>query len=631
MKSNSKKLVILLILGLVYPLILNFNIQFRSKSDHLKIINLRHSGGYNESSIHVTGATWASTASSEPWCYLDNGVYIIENVTVNATSSPTGSGILIENSVVDFIIRNCTVYNAGTAPGDAGIKLYNTNNGILFNNTCSNNGNNGIMVYWNCQDNNLSRNIVFNNQWSGIYFSQNCIYNNISDNIAYDNMECGLYIWNDCNNNILRGNIAYDNDDAGIRVHETSINNLVTNNTLTRNRYGIDIWSSDSNTIKKNIATENTYSGIRVYSGSDSNEITENTAEGNYRNGVELSTSLNWNNITKNVINDNKITGIFLKSNSNNNQIKNNTINRNDLGILLSSSNSNNVSDNNIKHNNWCIFETGSTGNLIINNDCTAPLINETIFIDGAATGVGAHNWTWAESQAWCSGFGTEEDPYVIENLKISGFGINNGIEIINSDVHFIILKCQIYNCHIAIHLDNVNNSQLTKNNCSNNLDMGILVDENCVNNYLTNNEANNNRNYGIALGDYCDNNTISQNTACYNGEAGIILSAGDLRSSYYNSFIDNIVYNNTYGIHLEDACHYTIISENHISGNEFGIFLQNAECSNNSIYNNCFVANKVHAIDDGVDNKWNSTTIGNYWDNHTSPDDDKDGIVDNP
>jgi parallel beta-helix repeat protein len=160
---------------------------------------------------------------------------------------------------------------------------------------------------------------------------------------------------------------------------------------------------------------------------------------------------------------------------------------------------------------------------------------------------------------------------------------------------------------------------------------MGILVDEDCVNNYLTDNEANNNRNYGIALSDYCDNNTISQNIACYNGEAGIILSAGDLMSSYYNSFIDNIVNNNTYGIHLEDACHFTIISENVISGNEFGIFLQNAECSNNSIYNNCFITNDIHAIDDGVDNKWNSSTIGNYWDNHTSPDDNKDGIVDNP
>jgi len=43
-------------------------------------------------------------------------------------------------------------------------------------------------------------------------------------------------------------------------------------------------------------------------------------------------------------------------------------------------------------------------------------------------------------------------------------------------------------------------------------------------------------------------------------------------------------------------------------------------------------VNNKKHAYDGGTDNKWNSTTIGNYWDNHTSPDvSPLDGIVDVP
>jgi len=35
--------------------------------------------------------------------------------------------------------------------------------------------------------------------------------------------------------------------------------------------------------------------------------------------------------------------------------------------------------------------------------------------------------------------------------------------------------------------------------------------------------------------------------------------------------------------------------------------------------------------MDNGTDNKWNSITIGNYWDNHTGPDNDSDGIVDIP
>ncbi|MCJ7648258.1 MAG: hypothetical protein MUP85_06570, partial [Candidatus Lokiarchaeota archaeon] len=54
--------------------------------------------------------------------------------------------------------------------------------------------------------------------------------------------------------------------------------------------------------------------------------------------------------------------------------------------------------------------------------------------------------------------------------------------------------------------------------------------------------------------------------------------------------------------------------------------------CDNNSIYQNFFLENGKHAEDDGTDNKWNSTSIGNYWDNWTSPDvSPNDGIVDVP
>ena len=51
----------------------------------------------------------------------------------------------------------------------------------------------------------------------------------------------------------------------------------------------------------------------------------------------------------------------------------------------------------------------------------------------------------------------------------------------------------------------------------------------------------------------------------------------------------------------------------------------------NNSLYENFFIENLKHAIDNGADNKWNSSTIGNYWDNHTGPDNNNDGIVDSP
>jgi len=65
--------------------------------------------------------------------------------------------------------------------------------------------------------------------------------------------------------------------------------------------------------------------------------------------------------------------------------------------------------------------------------NCTTNAIQTPIFIDDSLTGPGAHNWTWAESQSWCSGSGTWKDPYVIEKLEISGLGVDDGIGIINS------------------------------------------------------------------------------------------------------------------------------------------------------------------------------------------------------
>ena len=430
------------------------------------------------------------------------------------------------------------------------------------------------------------------------------------------------------------------------------------------------------------------------------------------------------------------------------------------------------------------------------------------IFINGIATGVDAHNWTWAEDQSWCTGSGTDLDPYIIENLTISGSGSGSGIEIWNSNVSFIIKDCLIYNFSTGIYLDHTNNARLINNNCSN-MGEGIYIDYS-NNITISGNTANGNSNYGIYLygspynaitgntvnnnddGIYMDassnNNTISGNTANDNDRAGIFLAESDYNNITGNTasggidgiFLDNQNYNNTikgnnfnnnnigieiyysdfnriienegrnsvfYGISLEvssnntvrgnnagnssssgirlsDDCENNTISGNTVNDNDnYGIYLDNCDdnailgnlangngfvgihlngqCDennisgnnvnnndhsgiyfdgndkyniisgntvrnntytgihfesannddntisgnilsdsmyginignsvNNSIYGNLFLANGIHAMDNGTDNKWNSTTIGNYWDNWTSPDTTpQDGIVD--
>ena len=66
--------------------------------------------------------------------------------------------------------------------------------------------------------------------------------------------------------------------------------------------------------------------------------------------------------------------------------------------------------------------------------------------IDDSATGVGAHNWTWAETQPWCSGSGTLENPYLIENVTIDGENSGNCITIKNSAKYFRIENCTVFN-----------------------------------------------------------------------------------------------------------------------------------------------------------------------------------------
>ncbi|MFX1281420.1 MAG: nitrous oxide reductase family maturation protein NosD [Promethearchaeota archaeon] len=685
MKTTHIKLIILLVITLIFPLILNYRIN-PSNDYRNSIESPQTSAGYTANFIHIDGAipgNWSATTSYD-WCSGDGtwkNPYKIENVTIDASNSPTRSGILIENSKNKyFTVRNCTIYNSGAGSYDAGIRLDNACNGTIIDNICSNNGRNGITLYINCEN------------------------NTILDNTANYNSQNGIFLYQYCDNNNLTGNEAIDNN-YGVQLFDNCHYNNITGNTLNNNRiYGLRLDYCDYNRIIGNTANYNRENGIYVYYSE-------------------------WNNITGNTANYNNFIGIYLRYFCLNNVIKDNIINSNDLGIFLQTTFYTNVTQNMLNGNNYCIYEQSSSNNIILNNDCSLPTVQTPISIDGDATGVGAHNWTWAVSQIWCSGSGTWEDPFIIQDLIISGFGfVYYGIEIRDSNVSFEIRNCKIYNADdYGIYFEFVNNSLLINNNCSNNEYGGIALTYRCTNNTLSGNTVNNNGDYGIYFYEDNRNNTIIDNTANQNGEAGIsmhwysnntiireniannngfygielydycgynklldntisnngerginveyqgshnIISKNTIENnglfgiyveSYCikNNFTENTINNNSKGIYLDSGCDSNIISGNFISDNiQFGIYLAGDEegegdkfnliidnlilannvgifidsnSENNSVYENLFLANMKHAVDNGTDNKWNSTTIGNYWDNHTGPDEDKDGIVDTP
>ncbi|MFX0040647.1 MAG: NosD domain-containing protein [Promethearchaeota archaeon] len=105
--------------------------------------------------------------------------YLIENLIIDGGS--VESCIWIENSDVYFKIENCTLYNSGIDLIDAGIKLYNVENGQIINNTMYNNF---YGIYAEYIDNSAIVGNSFNN-YGGIklkFSNNNLVYLNNLDN-----------------------------------------------------------------------------------------------------------------------------------------------------------------------------------------------------------------------------------------------------------------------------------------------------------------------------------------------------------------------------------------------------------------------------------------------------------------
>ena len=317
-------------------------------------------------------------------------------------------------------------------------------------------------------------------------------------------------------------------------------------------------------------------------------------------------------------------------------------------------------------------------------------VVASPIFIDDTIPG---SDWAWAVTQTWCTGSGTVGDPYLLENLEIDGLG-GDCIHIQNSNAYFIIRTCTLYNGYNAVYLNNVANGTLDGNNFYANV-YGINLDFSSYNEIVGNDlygdtsgtgisllySSNNNtidgnfvENHfqGIRLED-CDENTILGNTAYKNENYGILLLYGSgnnivtgnivkdqnyysgmvvLESNFnilseniiednpehgiwvwyssFNEFLGNIVRNNALnGFDIMEGFD-NIISENSVTDNNIGINVDSLS-GDNLFYENFFIRNVVHATDYGTNNDWNSTLIGNYWDDYTGPDANSDGIGDIP
>ncbi len=225
-----------------------------------------------------------------------------------------------------------------------------------------------------------------------------------------------------------------------------------------------------------------------------------------------------------------------------------------------------------------------------------------------------------AEENNW-SGEGTEQDPYVIEGYEIDGSEPTYAIIIGHTDVHFVIQNNYLYGATFPEPYWYT----------------GAVTLMNVTNGMVNNNKIRSSRN-GVNLGG--SYNEILNNTLIDNHQ-GI-----RVRTSHNNTVTGNNITNekgspmaNSNGIHLWDS-EDNIVTENRISNFASGVFADGGSKSN-LIYHNIFIDNEVHAVDHG-DNIWNKPYPigGNYWDNHTGPDEysgpdqdepGSDGFVDEP
>jgi len=437
--------------------------------------------------------------------------YTIENMTIDATTSPTGSGILIEDSKdVYFKIKNCTISNWGSTNEDGGIKLLNSSNGIIENNTCSGSSYSGIVLMGNIgntkssNNNTIIGNTVNNNGNRGIFLEYYCANNTITDNDINGNTAYGIDLWQYCSNNSIISNDISGNG-RGINIQELSNMNTIEYNRLENNGFGIYLIDNcDDNALINNTIFDSTANGIYLVTNCELNLIARNYLVTNGWNGIELDSS-DYNTLADNIINNNGENGIELAQLCDFNNIKNNTIRSNgdtfpEGGILAwNNCHNNNFTLNRVENNWYYGIHIGlGDGNLFNNNTIIGHVISLRLY--------------------------SSCDSNIIVNNSISqGSGsISEGIVI-------------EFNC--------INN--VIQNNFINDTATGIKINNNADNTDITENVITNCDSNGIQIQtDTCDNNEVWQNRFINNAGENALDDSGTGDTSWdkggFGNYWDN-------------------------------------------------------------------------------------------
>jgi parallel beta-helix repeat protein len=366
----------------------------------------------------------------------------------------------------------------------------------------------------------------------------------------------------------------------------------ITNNIVEYNGYGIWLYSSFNNQVTENNCTNN-WDGIRLEVASN-NYIAKNKMETNHY-GIRFDSSLN-NTLRNNILKDNTEDFIISEDSFFNNVDSSNKIKDKPIYYWINQSNKIVPSD----------------AGLIILVNCTQIIIHDIniqnsyyaiIFVDTKNS--------------------TIKNSILSDNYY--------GIWFYNSSKNLITENTFINNGYPgAINLDSSSNNMIVRNNFTGNFYALKLVHSSynrILENYLVDGS-----NEAIAIFDACKYNNITGNNI-QNNRGGIWFqyptAYSDVYYSNYNYIVSNNIDSNTdWGILLQTTVQ-NFFSENNITNNGKGVYL-NAREPSNQFYLNNFVNNSVHVEHWGVA-QWNNGSIGNYWDDYEGKDNNGDGKGDAP
>lgn len=168
-----------------------------------------------------------------------------------------------------------------------------------------------------------------------------------------------------CDNLILQNSSIVNSTNAGTLLKESD-KCQVQDNVFSGNTFGLSLWNSSSNQVRRNRADHNYY-GIVITDSSNNNTITENIAEENSRSeivkgfgiGISLQENSSYNLLTRNTAKKN-FNGLEVSKGCKFNAVFGNNASENNHGIRLNENRNNVIFGNNFYNNNINAYENAS-------------------------------------------------------------------------------------------------------------------------------------------------------------------------------------------------------------------------------------------------------------------------------